>query len=143
MLDNGQQNVSIELKLQCVKKEVSGEVNFLHASKHESLPQIDTMIMMGMIKHSKSSQNSKFAISLQYLRKEVSDEVELLHADKHQRVSYKLISTLWASKMPTRWYYHSLLMGMINHFQSSKFAIFLQYLKKLGMQFIWCMQFPT
>ena len=98
MLDNGQQNVSIGLKLQCVKKEVSGEVNFLHASKHESLPQIDTMIMMGMIKHSKSSQNSKFAISLQYLRKDVSDEVEYLHADKHQRVSYKLISTLLGMK---------------------------------------------
>ena len=77
---------------------MSGEVNFLHASKRESLPQIDTMIMMGMIKHSKSSQNSKFAISLQYLRKDVSDEVEYLHADKHQRVSYKLISTLLGMK---------------------------------------------
>ena len=28
---------------------------FLHADKHESLLQIDTMILMGMVKHSQSS----------------------------------------------------------------------------------------
>ena len=38
------------------------------------------MILMGMVKHSKSSQNSKFAMSLQYLKK----EVDFVHADKHQ-----------------------------------------------------------
>ena len=38
------------------------EVNFLHADKHKSLLQIGTMILMGMVKHSQSSQNSKFAI---------------------------------------------------------------------------------
>ena len=32
-------------------KEVSDEV-FLHADKHESFLQIDTMILMGLIKHS-------------------------------------------------------------------------------------------
>ena len=42
------------------------------------------MILMGMVKHSQSSQNSKFAMSLQYLKKEVKDEVDFLHADKHQ-----------------------------------------------------------
>ena len=104
--------------------------------------QIDTMILMGMVKHSQSSQNSKFAMSLQYLKKEVRDEVDFLHADKHQsflqvdfntlgiKVSYKVIL--------------SLLMGMIKHSQSTqsnKFAISLQYLKKkLRMEFIFCMQ---
>ena len=63
---------------------MSDEVDSLHADKHESLLQIDTMILMGMIKHSQSSQNSKFAISLQYLKKEVRDEVYFLHVDKHQ-----------------------------------------------------------
>ena len=39
----------------------------------------DTMILMGMVKHSQSSQNSKFALSLQYLKKEVRDEVDFVH----------------------------------------------------------------
>ena len=59
------------------------EADFLNADKHESLLHID-MILMGMVKHSQSSQNSKFAMSLQYLKKEVRDEVDFLHADKHQ-----------------------------------------------------------
>ena len=91
-------------------------VDFLHADKHESLLQIDTMNLMGMVKHSQSSQNSKFAISLQYLKKEVIDEVDFLHADKHHsflqvdfntlviKVSYNVIL--------------SLLMGLIKHSQS-------------------------
>ena len=49
--------------LQYLKKEVSDEVNFLHADKHESLLQIDAMILMGMVKHSYSSQKSKFVMS--------------------------------------------------------------------------------
>ena len=46
--------------------------------------QIDTMVLMVMVKHSQSSPKSKFVMSLQYLRKEVRDEVDFLHADKHQ-----------------------------------------------------------
>ena len=49
---------------------------FLHADKHKSLLQIDTMILIGIVKHSQSSQNSKFTMSLQYLKKEVRDEVD-------------------------------------------------------------------
>ena len=41
---------------------------FLHADKHKSLLQIDTMILIGIVKHSQSSQNSKFTMSLQYLK---------------------------------------------------------------------------
>ena len=63
---------------------MSDEVDFLHADKHESLLQIDSMILMGMVKHSQISQNSKFAVSLKYLKKEVKDEVDFLHVDKHQ-----------------------------------------------------------
>ena len=62
-------------------KEVSDEVDFLHADKNENFLQIDVMIFDMMDKH---SQNSKFAISLQYLIKEVRDEVVFLHAYKHQ-----------------------------------------------------------
>ena len=58
---------------------MSDEVDFLHADKRESFLQIDTMILMGMIKFSQRSQNSKFAMSLPYLKKEVRDEVDFLH----------------------------------------------------------------
>ena len=50
---------------------MSDEGDFLHADKHESLIQIDTMILIGIANHTQSSQNSKFAMSLQYLKKEV------------------------------------------------------------------------
>ena len=71
--------------MQYLKKEVNDEdKHFLHADKHESLLQIDTKILMGMVKDSQSSQNSKFTMSLQYLKKEVRDEVGFLHVDKHQ-----------------------------------------------------------
>ena len=57
---------------------------FFHADEDESLLQIDTMILMEMVKHSQSSKNSKFAMAFQYLKKEVRDQVDFLHADKHQ-----------------------------------------------------------
>ena len=56
------QNNRFAISLQCLKKEVSNEANFLHADKHESLLQIDTMILMEMVKHS-SPQNRKFVMS--------------------------------------------------------------------------------
>ena len=57
------------ISLQYLKKDVSNEIDFLHADKHESLLKTDTIILMGMVKHFQSSQNSKFAMSLQYLNK--------------------------------------------------------------------------
>ena len=64
--------------MQYLKKEVSDEdKHFFQADKHESLLQIDTMILMGTVKHFQSFQNSKFTISLQYLKKEVKDEFDL------------------------------------------------------------------
>ena len=78
------QNNKFAISLQYLKKEVSDEVDFLHADKHESLLQIDTMILTGIVRHSQSSQNSKFAMSLQYLKKEVKDEIDFLHAEKHR-----------------------------------------------------------
>ena len=75
------QNNKFAISLQYLKKEVSNEVYFLYADKRESLIQIDTMILKGIVKHSQNSQNSKFAMSLQYLKKEVRDGVDFLHAD--------------------------------------------------------------
>ena len=63
---------------------MSDEVDFLHADKHESLIKLDTMVLIGIVKYSQSSQNSKFTMSLQYLKKEARDEVDFFDADKHQ-----------------------------------------------------------
>ena len=57
------QNNKFAISLQYLK-ELSDEVDFLHVDKHESLLQIHSMILMGMVKHSQSYQNSKFAMSL-------------------------------------------------------------------------------
>ena len=62
------QNNKFAVSLQYLKKELSHDVDFVHADKHESLLQIVSMIWMGMVKHSQSSKNSKFAMSLQYVR---------------------------------------------------------------------------
>ena len=105
------QNNKFSISLQHLKREVSDAVDFLHADKHESLLQIDTMILMEMVKYSQSSQNSKFAMSLQYLKKEVRDEVDFLHADKHQsflQVDFNTLSIKVFYKVIL-----SLLMGMI------------------------------
>ena len=59
------QNNKFAIPLQYFKKEVSDVVDFLHADKHESLLQINTVIFLGMVKHSQSSQKSKFAMPLQ------------------------------------------------------------------------------
>ena len=46
--------------------------------QHESLLQIDSMLM---VKNSQSSQNSKFAMSLQYFKKEVIAGVDFVYAE--------------------------------------------------------------
>ena len=88
------------MSLQYFKKEVRAEIDFLHIDKHQSFLQVDfntsgikvsykviLSLLMGIIKHSQSTQNrtslqylnikvyqsitkyNKFAISLQYLKK--------------------------------------------------------------------------
>ena len=84
------QDNKFAISLQYLKKELSDEVDFLHADQHESLLQIDSIIL-GMVKH---SQNSKFAMSLQYLKKELKDEVDFLHVDKHQSFLKVYFNTL-------------------------------------------------
>ena len=95
------QNRKFAISLQYLKREVNDEVDFLHAGKQENLPQIDTMVLMDMVKHLQSSQNCKFAMSVQYLKKQDSDDVDFL-MQISIKVAYKLNSTLWASKLATR-----------------------------------------
>ena len=108
---------------------MSGEVDFFHAHKHESFPQILLWFLIGMVEHSQSYQNSKFPMFLQYLKKEVKDKLYFLHADKHQSFVQVDLHTL-----SIKVFYKvilSLLMGMIKHSQSTqtnKLVKALQYL---------------
>ena len=61
--------------MQYLKKEVIDEIDFLHADKHESLLQIDTMTLIGIVKHFQTFQSIKVTMSLQYIKKEVRKEV--------------------------------------------------------------------
>ena len=64
------------ISLQYLKKDVSDENDFLHTNKHKGLLQIDTMILMEIVRHYQNSQNSKFSMSLQYLKEKVRDKVD-------------------------------------------------------------------
>ena len=68
--------------LQKLKKEVRDKVGFMREYKHLNFLQVDfntlgikvsykviLSLLIGMIKHSQSTQSNKFAISLQYLKK--------------------------------------------------------------------------
>ena len=68
----------LSLLLQDLKKEVSDEVDILHAHKYEIFLQIDTMMFDG-----EWSSILKVPI-LKNPKNEVSAEVHFLHADKHQ-----------------------------------------------------------
>ena len=104
---------------------MSDAVDFLHADKHESLQQVDTKtFLMGMTKHSQSSQNRKSAMSLQYLKKEVRDEVDFFDADKHQSFLQIDFNTGHQSFLQGDRYDHEnvkgMVMGMIKHSQSTQ-----------------------
>ena len=113
------QNNKFGISWQYLKKEVSDEVDILHADKSF------LWFLMGMVKHSQSPQNGKFSMSLQYLKKEVKAEVDFLHVEKHQsflKVDFNTLGNNVSHKV-ILW----LLMGMIKHSQgtqSNKFAIF-------------------
>ena len=116
------QNKNFAISLQYRKKEVNGKVDFLYASKHGNLLQIDTMIFLEMVKLLQSSRNKKFAISLQYLKKQYRYGVGFLHAGKHHSGLHVASNTLG-----TRFSYKvilSLLMSMMKHSQSTQRSVF-------------------
>ena len=105
--------------------------------------KIDTMILMGIVKHLQSSQNSKFTMSLRYLKKEVRDEVDFLHVDKHQSFLQLDFNTLGIKD--TYKVILSLLLGMIKHCQSTQSNRFpniftISQKKKIGRESIFCMR---
>ena len=66
--------------MQYLDKELSDEVGLLHGDKHVSLLQIDSMIFMGVVKHSQSSQNSDFAVFILFL---------LIYVIKHSQITQR------------------------------------------------------
>ena len=122
--------------LQCLynisKKKLEMKLIFFHADKHQSFLQVNfntsgikvsckviLSLLMGMTRHSQSTQSSKFVMSLQYLKKEVRDVV-------HQ--SFYKLALLF-------------LMEVARHVQSMqnrKLVIFLQYLQKNVSQLLLC-----
>ena len=57
--------------LQFLKKSEGDEVDFLHADKHQTSLQVNTINVVGMASHVKSTQSCKFAKYLESLKKEV------------------------------------------------------------------------
>ena len=49
------QNNKFAISLQYLSKEMSDEVDFLHTDKYEHFLQVNTMILMGMVKDFQSS----------------------------------------------------------------------------------------
>ena len=52
------------ISLQYLTEKVEDEVDFLHALEHEVFLQIHSMVLIGMLKYSQSSQIRKFVVSL-------------------------------------------------------------------------------
>ena len=81
---------------QYFKKYVRGAVDFLRADKHQSSLHVDfnalgiavshklmLSLLMGMMKHSQSTQSNRIKVSLQHLKKENRDGVHFMNADEH------------------------------------------------------------
>ena len=89
------------------------------------------MTLIGIFKHSQSSQNSKVIMSLQYIKKEVMKGDYFYLADEHQSLLHVDFNTLGIKDAYKE--ILSLLLDMIKYSQSArsnKFVISLQYLKK-------------
>ena len=99
---------------------------FLHADKHQNFLEIDTMVLMGMVKHFQSSQNSKFAMPLQHIK----NEVNFLHADERQSFLQVDFSTLGV-KVFYKAILSSILMGLLKHSQRL-IVTSLQYLSNIS-----------
>ena len=92
------QNKKFAISLQYLKKDVNDEVDFLHAGKHEILLQIDTMILMEMVKVPKiASLQCLYRISKKKLGMKL-----IICMQINIKVADKLISTLWPPNLATR-----------------------------------------
>ena len=99
------QNNKFAMFLQYLKKEMNDEVDFLHADKHESFLKLILWCWWG----SSSIPNVPRIASSPWVHKisKKKQEMQLIFCmQPNIKFSYKLISTLWASRFLVRWYYH-------------------------------------
>ena len=136
---------------------MGGEVDFFSADKHKTFLKLIVSFWMCIVMHAQSTQKNKFTISLKYLKKNMTNEVDFLPANKRQRllqsdtiilksyfsaITFLFLRKNWVIKLI---FLHVnkhesllhidtiILMGTVKHSQSSqnsKFAMYLQYLKK-------------
>ena len=84
--------------MQYLKKDVSDEVGFLHAGKHESLLQIDTRVLMGQ-EWSSIPKVPKIVLVLLYNISKKELEMKLIfYLYINIKVSCKVIQSLFLSK---------------------------------------------
>ena len=109
------------------RKKLMMKLIFLHADKHERLNSYyDFWLGWSMIP--KVPKIARWRCLYSISKKNL--QIKLIFCMLiNIEVFYKLISTLWASNFPTRWYYHY-GWTMIKHSQSLK-ATNMQYLYKI------------
>ena len=108
-------NRKFAMSLQHLKKEVRDEVDFLHTDKHQSFLQVDfntldikvsyrliLLLLLGMIKHSQSTQSNKFAISLQKGSQNLKKKS--ICAKKKVRIEFRFCMQI-NIKVPASWNY--------------------------------------
>ena len=103
---------------------------FLHADKHESLLQIDTMILMAMFKHSQSPKIASWEFLYNISKKKkkkkkmVTDKVDFLH--QHQSFNKLALSFLME------------VAKLVQSTQNRNSVIFWKYTKKKEWQMLLC-----
>ena len=121
------QNKKLAISQQYLKKEVNEEVGFLLAGKNENLLQIDSMILMEMVKH---SQNNKFTTFVQYLKKRL--KMKLIF---YMQINIKVAIKVDFNTLGTKFGYKVilwLLLIMMKHTQiTQQLCKSLQYFKKV------------
>ena len=108
-----------------VRKKQVIQLIFLHAVEHEGFLQISTMVLIGMVKHSQSSQIRKFPMSLHYKDKLEMKLIFCMQINTKVDFNTLGIKVSYIVILP-------LLMSMIKYSQSTqsnKFAITLQCVK--------------
>ena len=120
------QNDKFAISLQYLKEEVSDEVDFWYVNKHESLIQIDTMVLMGCPSIPKIARIASLQCLCNISKKKLEMKLIFLHADKHQSF-YKLALSFLIE-----------VAGHVQSTQNRKLVIFLQYIKKKVSQLLLC-----
>ena len=106
------QNNKFAISLQYLEKEVSDKIYFLHADKHESLLQIDTLTLIGI--YSSIPKVSKFA------------RWQFLYNISKKKLGMEFFFSLQMSiKVSTSWTYFLMKMARyVKSTQNSKLVIF-------------------